>query len=157
MSQNTLLRDDKRLKGAAIARLKHRVPVEDVAAELQLPIPLVREWQESMDSKDYHVAEAEIMGPKQLQLMVASKVADGEVTLQEVKTSIESAALKLAQEVASNNIIGFDIERARTVNLLSGAMATLYNALFNKNQTVNILNNSMPTGSAPLSKFIGRD
>lgn len=152
-----LLKDDKRTKSAALARLKSGVPAEDVAAELHLPLALVEEWEESISTHQYAVSQATNMMPEKLVTSLVHKANADDVDLQDVKVNMEKAANKIVKEVLDNSLIAFDIERARTLQLLSGSIAGLYNAIFNKNQTVNILNQNGTGTSAPMQRFISRD
>lgn len=148
---------DKKLKASAIMRLKHRVPPEEVAIELNLPLALVEEWSEGLDTKDYASANSQGIANRQVIQLVTAEVVQNETTLEDVKTNIEKAAYKIAKEVCDVSLISFDLERAKTLQLLSGSLASLYNALFNKNQTVNMINNVQNSQDGSMSRFIQKD
>lgn len=145
---------DSLTKAKALGMLKHGAPAEDVAAELLLPLALVEEWENSMTQKDRVKAVSEQVGPGIVAKMITGEVVSGNLPLEELESKLQQAALKLTQEVIDNSIISFDLERARTMQLLGATMATLYNSFFNKGGTsVQILNNNAP-GQQPLSRFI---
>lgn len=150
------LSEDKKVKAAALARLKSGVSCLEVSEELKLPLPLVEEWSEAIDTGELVTANLPNEVANRIVRMATAEIVATEHNLEHIKENMERAANKIVNEVLDNSLIAFDLERARTLNLLAGSITGIYNALFNKNQTVNLVNNNIQTNNQ-MQKFIGRD
>lgn len=144
----------KELRATAIGKLKHHARVEDVANDLSLPVALVQEWRNGMSERDFAKTVSEQVGPGEVARIVMAEVDAGNVQLDKLKDTLEQGALKLAEEVINTSVISFDLERARTLNLLGSTLSTLYATYFGKGNTVNNINVVGSSGGAPMSRFI---
>lgn len=112
-----------KLKSQAIAQLRHRVPIETVADNLELPVPLVREWFENLDEKDLVAVEATAE--------VVERIMNGEVVgvdNERLSKALEEAAINIAGEAEKPARSG-DMLHAKAVQLCADAVAKLYLAL----------------------------
>lgn len=152
-----LLHENKQLKAAALARLKAGVPAEEVAEDMALPLTLINEWNDTITTRDISLAMARTVNTNELVETVTNRAEQLNMSLEEVQVNIVTAANKIATEVVTVPLISFDLERARTLQLLSNSLSGLYNALFNKPTSINILNANPGQSGAPMSQFYRKD
>lgn len=127
----------EQLKAQAIAKLRHAVPIEDIASALNIPVKLVKEWKGKLDPKDLVAIEANIYA--------AEKLAYGEIVTEDdnekiLKETLELTAIDIAKEV--NN--GFSLQdpmAAKSVQLCADAISKLYNTFILKNGSGTPMNN----------------
>lgn len=129
----------KELKATAIAKIKCHVPLEEIALELDIPFPLVKEWHAKETESESNRTASDLVN-------TAAKVHAVQVLTRELhqqvippsnqqeellKLKIEEVALEIAEQV-SLNLATTDVIRAKTLQLCADTVTKLYNSLISK-------------------------
>lgn len=117
-----------KLKAQAMAQIRHQVPIEEIAKDLSIPLQLLKEWQANVSPRDMSAIESNIFA--------CEKIASGElVPLNDdiLKGELEKAAIELARSAYKNANAG-DMIYSKSVELLSNAVAKLYQTMILKGQ-----------------------
>lgn len=117
------------IKNKAIFRLRDRETAEDIAKDMELPLPLVLEWESKLDQKDLTQLQSNIHA--------VQTFANGDILLpssgQEelLRLKIEEIAIEIVDQV-SLTVSTPDIMRAKTLQLCADTVTKLYDSLINK-------------------------
>ena len=118
-----------KIKAQAIAKIRHRVPVEQIAEELNVPVKLVKEWGNNLDPKDLIAIQSNIHA--------VDEVLNGElIGLNEdkLRETLELAAIDIAKH-ASTPALNADVVHAKALQLCADAISKLYQTLIMKGGT----------------------
>jgi len=115
-------------KHLAIARLKMAVPIKEISEDLGVPIPLIKEWEKGMDSKDLVQLNANVHAVNYLAKNIL--IASTENNTKLLQAKLEECAIQLSGEVL--NIDQGDIVTARTLQLLADTVSKLYLTFISK-------------------------
>lgn len=122
----------KELKSTAIAQLKCRVSPDQVALNLDVPLPLVREWFDTISEDDLTGLKANVHAVQSLAngTDVIGNSAQNEELL---KTKIEQIAGEIVDQVGLTVTTG-DVVRAKTLQLCADTVTKLYSTIVNKDK-----------------------
>ena len=118
------------IKNKAIFRLRDRETAEDIAKDMELPLPLVKEWESKLDAKDLthlqsNIHAIETFGKQEI-------FAPGQTGNEEMlRTKIEEVAMEIVDQV-NLTVSTPDIMRAKTLQLCADTITKLYDSLINK-------------------------
>lgn len=112
----------KELKAKAIAQLKHLVPIEDIAEQLELPVNLIREWKDSLSTQDLTKIESvlQVVGD-----INNGELLDMQITIEQIDEVMKQAALDLSGLIVSAANYN-DPQQALAVDVCSNALTKLY-------------------------------
>lgn len=112
----------KELKAKAIAQLKHLVPIEEIAEQLELPVNLIREWKDSLSTQDLTKIESVIQVVGDIS---KGELLDKEITVEQIDEVMKQAALDLSGLII--NAANYnDPQQALAVDVCSNALTKLY-------------------------------
>jgi len=116
----------KEIKAKAIARLKHLIPVEQIAEELELPTNLITEWKNGLDTNDLVKIESTIQA---VDIISRGELLEYETTLEKLDETLKRAAVELSGLIIS--AADYDHSaRSMSVNLCSEALTKLYKTFY---------------------------
>lgn len=119
----------EKVKAQAIAKLRHRIPPEIVAEELEIPVKLIKEWSSNLDPKDLIAIQANIHA--------VDEVLNGElvgVNEDKLKETLELTAIDIAKQAATP-AMNADMVHAKAIQLCADAVSKLYQTLIMKGGT----------------------
>lgn len=121
----------EKTKANAIALLKLGDTPEQVSDELELPLMLVREWNDSIDGKDLTMLKA---NTNALTKMASSElIANSDGNIEILRVKIEETAISIMDKVGQT--VHFpDVIQAKALHLLADTCSKLYNTVINKGQ-----------------------
>lgn len=116
----------KEIKMTALAKLKCQVPPEEIAEELDIPLPLIKEWANTIEGNDLIQLHANVHA--------VTKLANGEITRSNneefLRLKIEEVAIDIVEQVQLVTT-GGDVVRAKALQLCADTVTKLYNSLIN--------------------------
>ncbi len=124
----------REIKMEAIAQINLGIPLPDIAANMDIPLPLVQEWsdKEALETKsdnDLVAIAANIHAVRLLERgEIIPKSSDQEELL---KIKIEEVALDIVDQI-SLTVASPDILRAKTLQLCADTVTKLYNSMVAK-------------------------
>lgn len=117
-------------KAKAIAKIKHRVPPQEIADEFDIPLKLINEWTTKFGITDLVAVESNIHA-------VETIITSGELVPEnedKLKTVLEETAIDIAKNAAIPSLNG-DMAHAKAVQLCADAVMKLYNTIIMKGGT----------------------
>jgi len=115
-------------KNLVIARLKMAIPLEEISAELEIPLPLIKEWESKLDPNDLVQLKANVHAVNNLsQDVMISSTESNEKLLQ---AKLEECAIQIAGEIVRTG--AEEVVVAKTLQLLADTTSKLYNTFINK-------------------------
>lgn len=125
----------EKVKATAIAKLKHKIPPETIAAQLDIPVKLVKDWAGSLNGNDMMAIESNIHAVQVL--TDKNAVANGEIVpLNEdvLRETLELTAIDLAK-AATMPGTSADIVHAKSIQACADAITKLYQTFILKGAT----------------------
>ena len=115
------------LKAQAIARIRHNVPLEDIAHELDIPLMLIKEWSSTLNVKDLVAIESNVYAVQTL--LDKDPSAENEARL---KSKLEEVAFDIAEE--TSKAVGYgDPVLSKSLQLCADTVSKLYTVFIAKN------------------------
>lgn len=120
-------------KAKALAKLTHQIPLEEISAELDIPVMLLKEWEKNLGDKELLSLQSNIHAIQSLANEYGGELVN--ITEDQLKNSLEKAGLEIAQAVYKTASSG-DIMHAKALQLCSDAVCKIYAAMVLKGGTV---------------------
>ncbi len=117
-------------KSQALARIRHNIPLEDIALEFDIPYKLVKEWADKIEGRDMIALESNVYAVEKLRFSSAEEVDP--LVLQ---SKLENAAVELADQ-AYKSAGTADLVHAKSIESLAKAVTSLYTTIVLKNNSV---------------------
>ena len=124
----------KELKAMAMGQIKMHVPLNEIAVNLDIPLPLIQEWYTQYKGTgrsegDLTQVAANIYALNKLSN--SEVIASSENTTQILQVKCETVALDIVDQI-SLCIVTDDLVRARTLQICADAVTKLYNSMISK-------------------------
>ncbi len=116
-------------KNKAIFRLRDRETAEDIAKDMELPLPLVKEWESNLDAKDLTRLQSNVHAIETFSKGDILLPSSGQEEILRLK--IEEVAIEIVDQV-NLTVSTPDIMRAKTLQLCADTITKLYDSLINK-------------------------
>lgn len=132
------------IKAKAIAKIKHQVPIEDIAEELELPTTLIEQWAK-LEGKDLVALESNLHAIEN----VTNQETLDPTTIDRLKDKLEKAAEEITDDIGM--ALG-DPVYAKSLQLCADTVSKLYITLVQKSNP-----SDTPDGHVPLFETLMRD
>ena len=130
---------DNKTKSKAIAFLKMSKPISEISETLDIPEPIILEWEQELEYSDLEEQSTNALALKQTVDLVSQ-----DLTTDDYEKNSELLQIKLLNVglLITDNIKHTisNPEAAKTLNLCSNTIANLQNAFFKNGMSLSIIN-----------------
>lgn len=146
---------NERLKASAIARIKSRIPLEEISEDLDIPYTIVKEWAENLGGKDLIGLEANIHAATKLANQEIMPLGDTE-NEEALKTKLFEVAIEIAEETSGVVAMGDPIT-AKALQLCADTVTKLYSTFIIKKDSPQNINQTPSSDSLTMFQGLLRD